>query len=482
MAAANGHGRVVRWLLRRGAAAAPSNESGNTPLHWAAANGRDAVVGILLGHGSKEKESSKARPSRQRREAAAADGSGTADGREVAVGAEGSAEGSDAGGGTGDGSGIDVLQRNKFGRSALTEGFQSDNAEVIRRLLEHPSASEERLLLPSATTTSGPRDGDDDGVEGAEAPSTSSTIHDLVLGGGGVEGDDNDHCESPGAVEVRAREVAMALDDKQSIVGQGRPDDDRTGLGVWSSSVVAAHWMARIPLLPHNGDGAAAGAAVAPVTALELGAGCAVPSLVLAKRLAASEALEATAGPKPPRRHAVYAGDWNGEAVDNIRYNLRLNGLSDGDPACTCHAIRMDWKDRRTWGPWAPSSAPAIAGEREKGPNAAARNPPRKPSIIVGADLIYETSMVQPLVSVVAALLDEESPSSRFYYVAPVAPRQGGKELVRKLLETFRLVSSSLASSELRRNPLRSQDDDECFLHFQELLTTDFRLYEFAWR
>jgi hypothetical protein len=213
----------------------------------------------------------------------------------------------------------------------------------------------------------------------------------------------------------------------------------------------------------------------------------------LAKRLAANAAsvppIAAAAAAEKPllgRRHAVYASDWNTEAVENIRYNLRLNQLADSgfdDQGCSCHAIRMDWKDPRTWGPWAALYAPLKGDEsEEKSPAAAAAKIScRKPSIIIGADLIYETSMVEPLVNVITALLDKENDCSRFYYVAPVAPRQGGLELVRKLLETFRLVNSSLASSELRNNPLRNQDDDECFLHFQELLTTDFRLYEFAW-
>jgi hypothetical protein len=49
-------------------------------------------------------------------------------------------------------------------------------------------------------------------------------------------------------------------------------------------------------------------------------------------------------------------------------------------------------------------------------------------------------------------------------------------------LEEFRLVQSTVAPASMKRNPLKSQDDDECFVHFQELLTSDFRLYEFAWK
>jgi hypothetical protein len=48
---------------------------------------------------------------------------------------------------------VDVLQKNSFGRSALTEGFTSQNTNVIQLLLEHDSASEDRLIPGEGVTT-----------------------------------------------------------------------------------------------------------------------------------------------------------------------------------------------------------------------------------------------------------------------------------------------------------------------------------------
>jgi ankyrin repeat protein len=51
-AAANGHLEVVDYLLSIDADANARNSSGNTPLHWASINGRIEVVQKLLDHGA----------------------------------------------------------------------------------------------------------------------------------------------------------------------------------------------------------------------------------------------------------------------------------------------------------------------------------------------------------------------------------------------------------------------------------------------
>ncbi len=98
-ASANGYLSTVQLLLSRGADHLP-NDSGNTPLHWAAASGHAEVVNMLLSHYDASKQQQP----------------------------------------------LDVLLKSNFGRSALTEGFQSGNTKTVEYLLNHDSAEEDRLI------------------------------------------------------------------------------------------------------------------------------------------------------------------------------------------------------------------------------------------------------------------------------------------------------------------------------------------------
>ncbi|EEY58441.1 uncharacterized protein PITG_01108 [Phytophthora infestans T30-4] len=92
MACANGHIECVRELLNNGAKHVP-NANGNLPLHWAVQNKHREIVKLLV-DGVKD---------------------------------------------------LDVLARNSFGRGCVTEAFQCEDTEILAMLLEHSSATEERL-------------------------------------------------------------------------------------------------------------------------------------------------------------------------------------------------------------------------------------------------------------------------------------------------------------------------------------------------
>ena len=131
-AAANGHLSTVQLLLSRGADHL-QNDSGNTPLHWAAASGHAEVVNMLLNHYDAVAKTNKKNKPQQP---------------------------------------LDVLLKNNFGRSALTEGFQSGDTKTVEHLLNHDSAEEERLI--------GGLDGkavDDDelAVDGSDGGETKTT-------------------------------------------------------------------------------------------------------------------------------------------------------------------------------------------------------------------------------------------------------------------------------------------------------------------
>ena len=112
-AAANGHLNTVSLLLCRGAKHIP-NENGATPLHWAAGAGKSGVCKLLLDHFDALSKVSSS-----------------------------SSSGDDCGDNI---KPLDVLLKNSFGRSALTEAFTSGDTETVGVLLNHDSAEEEKLI------------------------------------------------------------------------------------------------------------------------------------------------------------------------------------------------------------------------------------------------------------------------------------------------------------------------------------------------
>lgn len=114
------------------------NASGNTPLHWAVQNQHAEVVRVLL----------------ERL-----------------------------------GDGVDVLARNAFGKSVLTEGFGGRDQGILTMLLEHSSAEEERLLMGKKEGAEEEGEGEGqqqqeaDGEQegGGEEEEQDAIVHRLVL-------------------------------------------------------------------------------------------------------------------------------------------------------------------------------------------------------------------------------------------------------------------------------------------------------------
>ena len=150
----------------------------------------------------------------------------------------------------------------------------------------------------------------------------------------------------------------------------------------------------------------------------------------------------------------VYISDLNPNAVDNIQHNITINNLSKNT-----EGLRMDWNDASTW-------------------------PAEQVDVAVGSDLIYSKSLVPLLTDVIVKVT---KPGGKFYYVCPdpeSGPRDGLHEFISTMKKEVCRNDSSLwseqpATSDLISNPLTSQDEEECFLHFQELSTLSFVLYEF---
>lgn len=330
MAAANGHIHVARLLLQCNHGLS-KNASGNSPLHFAAINSQEQMVQFLTQQTYQD---------------------------------------------------IDVLEKNMFGRSALTEGFSSQDTGVVKALLEHDSANEERLLETN----------------------TNAELQHV-----------HNFCFGPSA--LRVRELAI-IDADNPFADTDRPDQDTTGLSIWSAALILARWMHGL-----TWDGA---------SVLELGAGCGVPGL--------------TIGSARPGPSKVFVTDLNPDTVENLKYNITLNDLTN------TQAFRMDWSDRTTW-------------------------PTEKLDYVVGSDLIYQKSLVPLLVQVVMGLL---KPGGTFYYVAPNVGRDGLIEFIDRMKEVCPVWNEQNAPPEFHANPLANNDDEECFMHFLELSTLTYCLYEFT--
>ena len=146
----------------------------------------------------------------------------------------------------------------------------------------------------------------------------------------------------------------------------------------------------------------------------------------------------------PPKQ--VYVTDLNPATVDNLKYNVELNRLNNVESMC------MDWSNEESW-------------------------PKKKVDYVIGSDLIYQKSLVPLLVKVVLGLL---KPGGSFLYVAPDTGRDGMDQFIQQMKTECPGWKQEVASSEYHANPLTNQDDDECFLHFQELSSLTYILYDFT--
>lgn len=188
---------------------------------------------------------------------------------------------------------IDMLVQNTFGRSVLTEAFQSQNADVIEACLSHPSASEEKLMpqsarQASANATAGHasskgmdeemEDNDEsmdvdesDEANGKVSPNETNAVYhwmsflpkrkakptlaDSLSQSLHISGDVKDSSltkDSPNTAGapyvtarvpcVRVRELPITRADNP-FGSDSSPELDTTGLGIWPASILAARWV-----------------------------------------------------------------------------------------------------------------------------------------------------------------------------------------------------------------------------------------------
>mmetsp|Transcript_24213 Transcript_24213/g.48151 ORF Transcript_24213/g.48151 Transcript_24213/m.48151 type:complete len:403 (-) Transcript_24213:101-1309(-) len=233
LACANGEAGCVEVVLARPDAEHRSNESGNYPLHYASLNGHLACVNKLL---ERFKD-------------------------------------------------IDVLAKNEFGKSSLTEGFKSEVTEVVGALLEHDSSTEDKLL------------------QGVPTPETVEANQLLSL-------------DLPPRLQIR--ELSMTTPDSPFTSSTSL---DSTGQSVWSCSIVAARFFASREFPPGS-------------KILELGSGCGVPGLAV------------SCSTKTSSESSVLLSDFNPRTLDNLRHNAGLN--AKGRRSKSVDVANVDWSDPKT--------------------------------------------------------------------------------------------------------------------------------------
>jgi predicted nicotinamide N-methyase len=299
---------------------------------------------------------------------------------------------------------------------------------------------------------------------------------------------------------------------------------DTTGLAIWGSGIVMGHWLTRDTALQHLLHNAAV---------VELGAGCGVAGIVAAHCTGASSVLltDLHAATLQNARHNVAlnahlmsnnSSNRDGSDSATVQQGLSTLSLNDGSSSgssatsvggtaagVTAHtvsvpAVAVPEGTATTTTPAAASAAvEAAATAAVEAPaakhiavakldwTAVPPQPPIAADVVIGCDLIYELSLVTPLVTTVKALL---KPGGSLLLSAPTTNRQGMKQLLEALLGPsggFTVVSSTTAPAEFTQSPLAVVDSSttgsssavvaevQGILQFPDLAENSYRLLHF---
>ncbi|CAM9126528.1 unnamed protein product [Chrysoparadoxa australica] len=418
----------VKELLAQGVSPNVLNPSGNSALHYACANGEAEIVTLLCTHGAQF----------------LANGTGNTPMHwavqqkqrpcvEALLKALPTAEG------------MDVLLRNSFGKSALSDAFNTGDTEYVGLILSHPSAEEDMLLAMKK------KDGDGD-----EEGSQSVTVRDRTITNGSSANASGllaswltglfHYCTPVLSFVLPQHRLKfngkvymireLEIPDAASPFGASC-DDDRTGLAAWGASIILARWIADL----------AAARSFEGQRVLELGAGCGVAGLSLAVHGKAS---------------LVHLTDLHPATVANLKHNMKINAQEAGcfSDGCSVTAGTLDWGDEATW-------------------------PGDQFDVIVGCDLAYQSSLSELLLKVVLGLL---KPGGRLLYCAPDG-RDGQEEWFSMLTASgLTCTCNQLAPTNYSDNPIEvmeSPDEPDAasevtLMPFIDLVGGSHKLWEYS--
>ncbi|GLE06253.1 hypothetical protein PINS_up015495 [Pythium insidiosum] len=433
MACANGHADCVKELLAHGVAHV-ANSSGNTPLHWAVQNKHLAVIKLLL---------------------------------------EGIED-------------IDVLAQNGFGRGCVTEAFQTEDAEILSALLEHKSASEERLAAGSGMDNARIREETEDDEDPAAESTGPKILQETVLEFG----------FDPSLPSLRARE--LALDWNKDVFGT-KAEEDITGVSIWSASLLLSRWVI------DNKD------IFVGKQVCELGAGCGVSGIAAAlytkaRRVVLSDLFEHTIknlehnvslnktnlrGTKPVQsleqddeeRGCDQCGVTQRFSAENPEGKLMKCGGCKSTQYCSRQCQKKAWKthkvDCKRLRAEAEDAVPCALDVAAIDWAKAETWPEQKFDVLLGSDLVYHREIVSVLVNAVDGLLSS-SADAKFIHVASQA-RDSLVEFKDAMAARGFECDIQIIPDSYKANPLVGNDSVvELFdLHFNEM-SDIYCLYTFT--
>lgn len=190
---------------------------------------------------------------------------------------------------------IDLLKKNIFGNSPLSDAFNSNDLDILQVILEHPVAG----VLEEAQ-----------GVSMEEEDNTKTADpqkHDIII-----------HNFKFGDSNVKIREMAIRGNE---ILDAKNAEFDLSGEIVWESSIVASQWLS---MLIKTGS-------LSGKNVLELGAGCGLLGIAVhACGLNSGSPLD------------VLLTDYSTKTMDNLKFNVDLNGSN-------VKIAQLEWNDDKTW-------------------------------------------------------------------------------------------------------------------------------------
>ena len=282
---------------------------------------------------------------------------------------------------------VDVLAKNGFGKSALTSGFASEDADVVKMLLEHSSADaleknrtkttrkpkpklkpkpKKKTNGETKTTTAATTNTDNiqKEINGVSTPTptsttttTTTTTTDTTDTTTITEGETKQNKETtekeiveeqgpPAERQVKQRVIhvfdlastptgnaptlvrvqELAIDwEGASFTEDDDASQDVTGLYVWSASVVLARWLVSDPSVVNS---------LANKTICELGAGAGLPGIAVAAHTKAT---------------SVVLTDLFTHTVKNMQDNITMNAVAMKESGVQVTTSSLDWSDTKQW-------------------------------------------------------------------------------------------------------------------------------------